>query len=262
MRHVVMFSGGIGSWRAAQRVKTANPSDDVVLLFADTRMEDADRYRFLHESAAALHVEVVTVADGRTPWEVFESVRFLGNTRVDPCSRILKREILRDWLTANCDPDDAAVYLGIDWTEINRMTRAARFWEPWTCTAPLCDPPYETRADALSALRALGVEPPRLYALGFPHNNCGGFCVKAGQAQFRLLYQQLPDRYREHEAQEERLRQHLGKDVSILRDRTGGPVKPLTLRAFRERLDTDGTCDTFDWGGCSCFFPDEYEATT
>jgi hypothetical protein len=34
--------------------------------------------------------------------------------------------------------------------------------------------------------------------------------------------QQMPDRFADWEAREQALRDHLGKDVSILRDRTGG----------------------------------------
>ncbi len=61
-------------------------------------------------------------------------------------------------------------------------------------------------------------------------------------------------RYRYHEGREQELREHLGKDVAILRDRRGGKLKPLTLRAFRERLERNsGAFDRHDWGGCGCF---------
>ena len=69
MKHIVMFSSGIGSWAAARRlVETVDPSD-VTLLFADTLIEDEDNYRFLHEAASDIGAELVIVADGRTPIE-------------------------------------------------------------------------------------------------------------------------------------------------------------------------------------------------
>jgi len=255
-QHVVMFSGGAGSWAAARRVASEHGTGRLTLLFADTLIEDADLYRFLDEAAANVGGELVTIADGRTPWEVFRDVRFLGNTRVDPCSRVLKREILDRWLVDNCDPHDTVVYLGISWDEAHRLTRAsARFAaKGWTCRAPLCEeplPPMGT-AWALDALRAAGIEPPRLYAMGFPHNNCGGFCIKAGKAHFALLLRRMPDRYAYHEAQEESLRAELG-DVSILRDRTGGTTTPMTLRAFRDRVQSQLSFDSDEWGGCGCF---------
>jgi hypothetical protein len=88
--------------------------------------------------------------------------------------------------------------------------------------------------------------------MGFPHNNCGGFCVRAGQAHFALLLRTLPERYAFHEEQEEKLRTYLGKDVAILRDRRNGKTRPMTLREFRERLIANGQYDPNEWGGCGC----------
>ncbi len=251
--HIVMFSGGAGSWMAAKRVAERYGTDGLVMLFADTMMEDGDLYRFLIDASRNVGGELVQVADGRTPWEVFFDVSFLGNTRIDPCSRILKRELLRKWVEKNCDPSDTVVYLGYDWTEEHRFQAAKPHWEPWVLEAPLCDEPYLTKADIVIRLDNEGIKRPRLYGLGFPHNNCGGFCVKAGQAHFKLLLDVMPERYAYHERKEQELREHLGKDVSILRDRRGGPVRPLTLREFRENLEAGGQCDMFEWGGCGCF---------
>jgi len=113
-------------------------------------------------------------------------------------------------------------------------------------------PPRLSKADMLDEIRAAGITPPRLYGMGFPHNNCGGFCVKAGQAQFALLYRQFPCRYLEHERAEQTAIAGLGKNVTILRDRRGKKTRPMTLKAFREQLDGGGNYDLFDWGGCGC----------
>lgn len=247
-----MFSSGAGSWAAAKRVRPRK-RDCVTLLFADTKIEDEDNYRFLDEAARNVGAPLVKVVEGRDPWEVFFDVRFLGNTRIDPCSRVLKREILRRWLDDHCAPENTTVYLGIDWTEEHRLKKARGYWSPWTVEAPLCEPPYLSKPEVLSWLRDEGIEPPRLYALGFPHANCGGFCIKAGMKHFKLLLQTLPERYRYHEEKEEELRQYLGKNIAILRDRRGGTVTPLTLRQLRERLEANGEIDEHDWGGCGCF---------
>lgn len=61
----------------------------------------------------------------------------------------------------------------------------------------------------------------------------------------------MPERFAKHEQAEQDLREYLGKDIAILRDREGGDTKPLTLREFRER-GLDGQ-ESFDWGGCGCF---------
>lgn len=252
MNHVVMFSGGIGSWAAAKRVAAQHGTDNLTLLFGDTLMEDEDLYRFLDEAAANVGGRLVRLAEGRDPWQVFWDERYLGNSRIDPCSKILKRRFLRKWLRENTDPETTVVYLGVDWTEIHRLKAARERFRPWKCVAPLCDAPMWSKQQLLAQLEAENISPPRLYSLGFPHNNCGGFCVKAGQAQFKLLLEVMPERYRIHERKEEALAQHLGKRVTILRDRSGGRNTPMSLREFRERIEGKLTVDCDEWGGCGC----------
>jgi 3'-phosphoadenosine 5'-phosphosulfate sulfotransferase (PAPS reductase)/FAD synthetase len=251
-----MFSGGLGSWAAAKRVAASYGTKNLTLLFSDTLIEDQDLYRFLREAANNVGAPLICVADGRTPWQVYRDERFLGNARIDPCSRVLKREPAARWLKENCSPKSTVVHLGIDWTESHRFerVRAIREKEGWKYTAPLCNPPYLSKDDIFQWLARENIRAPRLYSLGFVHNNCGGFCCKAGQAHFANLLRKLPDRYAEHEAEEIRLRRFLRKNVSILADRRGGGThKPLTLRDFRRRLKKEEAIDEYDLGGCGCF---------
>jgi hypothetical protein len=263
-----MFSGGLGSWMTARRVREIHGTDNLVLLFADVGSnrsphvgEDEDTYRFIHDAAddvlGPLRAEAggfVTVRDGRDIWQVFENDRFLGNSRLANCSKFLKQKPCREWLEANCDPTETVVYVGIDWTETHRLPAIEAGWAPYPVRAPLTEAPYLDKDDMIAACETAGIEVPRLYRAGFPHNNCGGFCVRAGQAQMELLLREHPERYAFHEAEEQKLRDHLGKDVSVLRDRAGGESVPLTLRGFRERIENQPSLfDPLDFGGCGCF---------
>lgn len=262
MRHVVMFSGGLGSWVTAKRVAERHGTDDLWLVFADVKGtnpsphagEDEDTYRFIAEASANVGGALVTLNEGRDIWQVFHDNRFLGNTRLANCSKFLKQQPCREWLDANCDPADTTVYVGIDWTETHRLPAIVRNYLPYRAEAPLTEAPYLERADMQAMCAEAGIEIPRLYRAGFQHNNCGGFCVRAGQAQFELLLREHPDRYAYHEAKEQELRAHLDADVAILRDRSGGTLTPLTLRGFRERIERQPELfDDMDWGGCGCF---------
>lgn len=295
LRRVGMLSGGAGSWGAAKRVVERHGSEDLTLLFADTLIEDDDLYRFLLEAVANLlgiptpgelvdrtatipsleemqarrkHLLSLAadarawcprfewIAEGRDPHQVFSDKRFLGNSRVDPCSAVLKRQFMRRWLERHRDPSETVAVIGFDWSEIHRFERALGHWEPWRVEAPLCEKPYLSKEDVLGWMETEGLRPPRLYAEGFRHNNCGGFCVKGGQASFALLLRRHPDRYRYHERREHELRSRLGKDIAILRDRRGGGVRPLTLRRLRQRLEQDpGSFRRGEWGACSCMEP-------
>lgn len=308
MKHVVMFSGGVGSWAAAWRVASEHGLDQLTLLFTDTRIEDEDLYRFLLEGAAKLcdvdvsdlvpealalppveadrmperiaalerlsaramaRIPILTwIAAGPDVWTLFEAEGMMGNSRADMCSRILKRELADAWIEEHYDQADTTVYVGIDWTEEHRIVGLRALKAPWRYEAPLCRKPYLTKRDMQRTLRALGVRPPRLYDLGFAHNNCGGFCIKAGFGHFANLLRVMPERYAYHERKEEEFRQRLGRtDITILkrqpyRDKDGKRVgyEPVSLRQFREEVQANGQVDMFDIGGCGCFVTQESES--
>jgi hypothetical protein len=64
-------------------------------------------------------------------------------------------------------------------------------------------------------------------------------CAKAGVGHFAHLLKQLPDVYAEWETREQAMRDFLGRNVSILRDRRRVAVatEPLTLAALRKRIE-------------------------
>ncbi|MFI7645164.1 hypothetical protein ACIBTZ_03650 [Micromonospora sp. NPDC049460] len=239
--HVVQYSGGIGSWGAAQRIAAEHGTTNMVLLFADVLTEDPDLYRWLHDSSTQLGVPITRVADGRTPWQLFHDIRYLGNSRIAPCTHTLKITPCRRWLETHADPAATTLYIGLDASprDRNRAPAIAAGWTPWTTRFPLLDPPHLTKDDLLDWARQLGLRPPRLYELGMPHNNCAGACVRAGKRHWARLLDVLPDQYATAEAAEQQLREHLG-DVSILTEQRHGQRHRLPLRNLRERIAAGG----------------------
>lgn len=251
------FSSGITSWAVAHLDIQAHGRDGVVLLFADTLVEDEDNYRFLRDASAQLGVPVTRVCDGRTPEQVDVDSRWLSNSKLAKCSHVLKQIPCRQWMQAHADPADSTVFVGIDWSEAQREPDIRRFWAPWRVELPLMAPPYRDKDYAKGLARSVGLEPPRMYAMGFPHANCGGRCPRGGQAQHVLLLRTFPERFAERERHEARMQTMLGKDYAILRDRTGGTTTPLPLPVLRHRIEQgdEGSLgfDELDWGGCGCF---------
>jgi len=252
--HVVMLSGGAASYCAAKRVLAATPSEDVTLLFCDTKQEDRDLYRFLHDCQKRLNHPVTKIEDGRSVWEVFHEEGMIGNTRADLCSRILKRDLADKWVKKNCT--EPVLYFGFDFTEPDRLEGVRRA-KPWArCEAPLAGEML-WKHQILAEVEADGLKLSRAYAQGYAHDNCGGACIKMGHAGWARTLHLRREVYDEWEAQERKFRQNTGKDVAILRDRTGGETTPLTLEAFRNRLLSGGLFDEDDEGGCNCFAPPE-----
>ncbi len=211
---------------------------------------------------------LVWLIEGRDPFQVFRDERFLGNSHRDPCSKILKRQVADRWLDRNKDPKNTTVYVGIDWSEEHRFDdgkgggvgpRHAK--SGWNYQAPMCERPFLTKDDMLALLKDRGIAVPRLYKMGFAHNNCGGICIKAGHGHFMTLLREMPERYAHYESEEEAVRRIVGQDVSMMSDRTGdGKKKPLTMRRFREKAQAGGKVDLFDVGGCGCFLTDDAPA--
>lgn len=251
IKRVVQYSGGVGSWAAAKVVAERYGIADLVLLFADVMDEHLDLYRFLEEGAANIGVSVTRISDGRTPRQVMTDEKFIGNSRKDPCSKLLKRKLLDRWCRKNCDPKHTVRYIGIDWTEIHRLDTFRKRIAPWRAEAPLCEEPYRSKFDAFAMLAREGIELPELYRLGFSHNNCGGACIKGGQAAWAKVLRHFPALYQGWEEWETDMRLTVG-NRSILRDRSKKRAGPLTLKDFRIRIENNGKFDQHEIGGCGC----------
>lgn len=259
MDHIIFYSGGIGSYFTAKRVIEKFGKEKVKLLFTDTKIEDEDLYRFIKESAKKLGVELIIIEDGRTPWEVAFDVKYLPNSRIAQCSHILKQKISSKWIKENYNPDECILYLGIDWSEEHRTASPRKHWLPYIVEFPLCDKPFLNKKGMLNDLENIdGIERPNLYKLGFAHNNCGGFCFRAGIGHFKNLLEKKPELYKFHEEKEQELRNYLDReDITILR-RVRNKIKVnLSLKDLRLELENENKQLSFeelwDVGGCGCF---------
>lgn len=251
---VVAYSGGIGSFLSAYLTVKKYGKENVELVFTDTKTEDEDLYRFLDETSKLLGLEIIKIEDGRNVWEVFMDVRYMGNSRIDPCSRLLKRDLFGKWLkSTGRTPESHTLVYGISWEEAHRYEKLKKRWDPYEVEAPLCTMKVSDVPDVEKLLSEANIAKPRLYGMGFPHNNCGGFCVKSGQKQFEMLYTNMPERYKWHEERQEKLFAKIGKH-GFIRKRVNGELKYLSMKEFRQDvLEKGEDFDQLDLGGCGCF---------
>lgn len=255
MQHIVFYSSGISSYITAKRVAAEHGTKTLVLLFADTGIEDEDNYRFLRESAALIGGELVIVRNAKdaTVFDNWRSRRAIANNRMPFCSFDMKHKPCREWLRRYATSEDP-LYVGISWDEIHRLSAIEKGWTPNQVFAPLTEPPYLDKQQMLNEAVADGLNPPRLYRYGFSHSNCGGGCVRAGQAHWRHLLKVLPDVFDRWEAEEKGMQQFLGRDdVAILKRSVNGVVRPFPLSELRQEVEASGQLDLLDWGGCGCF---------
>lgn len=256
MKYIVNVSGGLTSFEALRRTIEKYGKEHVHAIFADTLIEDEDLYRFLDDQERYFDIQIERIADGRTPWQVMKDERCITLQEMAPCSKILKRQAIEKIITARYATDTSVRVFGMDWTEMHRVNRLREALAPQATWFPLCERPYVDKCHIAAFLEQCGIAVPRLYRMGFSHNNCGGGCVKAGQAHWAHLYYSMPERYALWERKEQEIQQHLGKPVTILKIQRQGERIPTSLKSFPERLEAgDTNYDTDDWGGCGCFAP-------
>jgi len=216
MNHIISISGGVASAVAANRVLNKHPQ--AISWFADTGFEDGDLYRFLDDLESYWGRQIVRHKDGRTPLEIFEGKNIIGNSRMAPCSLELKIKPFTAYLKENLP---ATVYLGLDWTEYHRTIKPTENYNRLGAVVdyPLMWNPKQLKRDYIKEIESWGVDIPRLYRLGFTHNNCGGRCIRQGEIYWKKLKEVMPERFNQMDKWEQKQREKVG-DHSILKTKT------------------------------------------
>ena len=270
MNYILSLSGGVASAVAAERAIQRYGRNRVTLWFADVLWEGEDNYRFINDCMQRWGGRLYTYRDGRTPLQVAEDKSIIPNQKHAPCSLILKVQPFTAWLWRQ--PKPVTVLIGLDWKEQHRIDERNR----WHRKAGKTRPPtgYAKRVHGVyedyplnwrpiefrpyqEVVRSWGIEPPRMYAAGFPHANCGGRCVKQGVKEWHRLRHWQPARFAEVRDWEQAQRAKGGARATyaIARDARGGEVKPLTLAELEAReMPADTAPSQDDMFGCMCSY--------
>lgn len=253
MKYALSLSGGLASAVAADRLIQRVGRESVLLWFADTSWEDEDLYRFVDDCMVRWGGDLVRYKDGRTPLEVAEAKALIPNSMIAPCSFILKIEPFRRYLAALDAP--VTVVIGYDWSEGDRRKRTEAEYAKlgYACEFPLLWKPVEYRP-LRWVVQDWGIEPPRLYGLGFPHNNCGGRCIRQGQREWLRLRHTFPERFAEVRDWEQTQRAKGGARAgrTILKEERGGKRIPLPLVDLEQRQEVVEVVYGDDLFSCFC----------
>lgn len=250
MKYAVSLSGGLASFMTAELLKRNGADFD--LIFCDTKSEDEDLYRFLDDQEKYFGKQIIRIVDGRDIWQVQYDVGFQANSQKDPCSRVLKREPFKKYMRANYDPESTTIVIGIGHKEKHRTKDFQQNHAPFNVIAPLTDMEI-TNDDIAEICEEAGFAAPRIYDYDFPHNNCGGFCVKAGQKQAAMLLKHRKETYLWHERKQEAVFELMGCKHPTIRKTVDGVMKYYSLKEFREFLEAGGAPELYDEGTCACF---------
>lgn len=245
-RVVVGFSGGVTSAWCAGWARRNFPREEIVLLFHDTKEEDPDTYRFLHEMATALDLPITERSDGRSVTQLFRDEEFLGNTRETMCSKILKAhqgtKYVAELKAAGFEVVRAFGYSKNEPKRVARMCGHA-LREGFTPRFPMIETGTTKQQAADWCQCTMGVQPSSQHK-HFEHANCRG-CVKGGRAYWLKVHEIYPEVFEQRAQLEEEFGHCIikGENPIFLRD-----LVKIGLKRHvnpRETI-TIGACDCGD----------------
>ena len=200
---------------------------------------------------------MIRLKDGRDPWSVFVDKKYIGNSRTAHCSAVLKTDLIQRNLDMFAAPTDPIV-IGFSYDEDERQNRAIKRWQPRPVRSLIAE--HKLSGGAVEQLVCVkyGIRKPRLYDMGFVHNNCGGMCVRGGQGQFALLLDKRPALYAKHEQRNEWAKREIGPTAGgFIRVQRDGDIEYLDLKEFRERVQSGALIPArYEMGACGCFTDD------
>jgi hypothetical protein len=200
---VVGFSGGVTSAWCAGWALRQYLREEIVLLWHDTKEEDPDTVRFVHEMAAALGLPVTEWSDGRSVTQVFRDEGFLGNNQNAMCSRILKQIPSALFIeSAIACGYEVVKIVGMSAKEPRRVERQVALADSggFQVRFPMIET-ATTKQQAVEWVESMGVRPSAMYCWA-EHANCVG-CVKGGMAYWKAVEQHAPQVYAQRMALEE-----------------------------------------------------------
>jgi len=191
-RVICTISGGMASAYMAVLALRIYPRADIVFYFNDTGWEDEDLYRFLRDVEQHCQISILHDNDGRNVEGVAYDNHALPNNRMPFCSRHLKAARLQEYIRSG-----DTVLFGIDRTEGHRAKRLIERYadiarekklENISIRFPLIE--HNIMKDEIQMyFEANNIPIPRLYTLGFKHNNCGGGASDKGNDNGCIYYE-------------------------------------------------------------------------
>jgi hypothetical protein len=232
----VWFSCGAASAVAAkQTIEQYGTTHNIRVINNPVVEEDADNRRFLKDVEQWLGVPIEFAVNPNyahcSAVQVWDYRRFMSGPLGAVCTVELKKKARQHWEATN-----TAEWHVLGFTSEER-TRYERFIESERPNVlPVLIDAGITKQDCIDIIQAAGMDPPRIYKLGYPNANCIG-CVKATSPTYwNHVRKHHPEVFNERAEQSRRL------GVTLVRvnnkrifldelspDAVGRPLKTLAI---------------------------------
>lgn len=183
-RIVSWFSTGAAS---AVATKISNPD---VIAYCDPGSEDEDNKRFMADCEKWFGKPITILKSDKyeDTWDVWEKRQYICGHAGAPCTGELK---IKPRLAFQL-PDDIHVFgYTTDSKDIQRAETLRENWPDLHIVTPLIDRGI-SKAACLAMILKAGIQPPRVYAMGFPNANCIPCCKSQSPSYYALVRKEFP----------------------------------------------------------------------
>ena len=188
MRTIAWFSCGAAS---AVATKLALAETPLEIVYCHVQEEHPDNMRFKDDCEKWFGQEIKVIRNEKyngSIYEVFEKTRYIVGVAGAPCTRLLKKEMRKEFER----PGDRQVF-GYTVEEQDRVDRFIDANNDVNLWSILIDKGL-TKQDCLAILQRAGIKLPVMYKLGYQNNNCIG-CVKGGLGYWNKIRVDFPDQF-------------------------------------------------------------------
>jgi len=201
---VVWFSCGAASAIAAQETIRQYPDCKIRIVNNPVEEEHEDNRRFLKDVEKWLEKEVEVATNSKYPSasakDVWEKRKYMAGVSGAPCTIELKKEARKEWERYNHADYHVLGFTKDEKGRYDRFTLTER-----DNVIPVLIDAGLDKQDCYDRLHDAGIEPPLMYALGFPNANCIG-CVKSNSPTYwNHVRKHFPEIFRERAEQSRRI---------------------------------------------------------
>jgi hypothetical protein len=200
MRVISWFSCGAAS-AVATKLALSESTTPVEIVYCHVREEHPDNMRFKQDCEQWFGQEIKVIRNEKydgSIYNVFEKTKYLVGIAGAPCTRLLKKEMRKDYEQAG----DRQVF-GYTVEEQDRVDRFIDANNDVNLWSILIDKGL-TKQDCLAILQRAGIELPAMYKLGYQNNNCIG-CVKGGAGYWNKIRIDFPEQFDRMAAMEKKI---------------------------------------------------------
>lgn len=174
---------------------------NIDIVYIDTNSEHPDNKRFLKdcENWFGHEITVIRSYKYKDVDDVINKTNFINSQYGAACTLQLKKEVRNEYLK---DKYYNKHILGFDFSkhEINRYVRFQEQYPQLNVEAPLIDNRFN-KNKCLAILKEINIDLPKMYKLGYNHNNCIG-CVKGGKGYWNKIKIDFPEVFEKRAEQE------------------------------------------------------------